>query len=116
MVSADPIVVAGPGNFLSDLIEVAGGVNAAGRTRSPWPRLGMESLVGLAPDVIVWPEGPGMFAAVELASRAGWQTLSAVAAGRVLAVAAEEYHDAGPHLAASARELTRRLGEMREGR
>jgi len=112
VVSAEPILVAGPGSFLSDLIEVAGGVNAAERTRAPWPRLGVEAVVGLDPDVLVWPDGADMFPAAELTSRAGWQTLSAVSSGRVLAVDADSFHDAGPHLARAALELTRGLAEM----
>jgi ABC-type Fe3+-hydroxamate transport system substrate-binding protein len=112
VVSADPIVVVGPGSFLSDLIDVVGGANAAARTRSPWPRLGIESLVGLDPDVLVWPDGPDLFPATELPSRAGWQTLEAVRAGRVLTVEGAWFHDAGPGLAPAALELGRRLAEM----
>jgi len=44
---------AGQGTFINELIEVAGGVNAAAVGRKRWPKIGIESLLKLAPDVIV---------------------------------------------------------------
>ena len=113
VVWSEPIVVAGPGTFIHDVIELAGGANAAGAIAAPWPRLGFESLVALAPDVLVWPDGPGLFAATELTERTGWRTLAAVEAGRVLVVDAERFHDAGPAIAEGVRDLARRLALVR---
>jgi iron complex transport system substrate-binding protein len=113
VVWSEPIVVAGPGTFIHDVIELAGGENAADAVAAPWPRLGLESLVALAPDVLVWPDGPGLFAAAELTERTGWRTLAAVEAGRVLEVDAERFHDAGPAIAEGVRDLARRLALVR---
>lgn len=109
IVWSDPIVVAGPGTFIQDVIEVAGGENAAASVEAPWPRLGMESIVALDPDVVVWPEGPGLFNAAELTARGGWRSLRAVEEGRVVVVDAERYHDAGPEIADAALDFARNL-------
>ena len=112
VVWSEPIVVAGPDTFIHDVVEVAGGRNAAATLDAPWPRLGMESIVALDPDVLVWPEGPGLFPAAELTTRPGWRTLAAVESGRVVVVDAERFHDAGPELADAALDLARRLQRM----
>jgi iron complex transport system substrate-binding protein len=109
VVWSEPIVVAGADTFISDVIELAGGLNAAGAVGAPWPRVGIESLVALDPDVLVWPEGPGLFSAAELRTRTGWRNLSAVEVGRVLVVDPERFHDPGPEIAVAALELARRL-------
>jgi len=47
------IYVAGSGNFLGELIKIAGGENVFGRQALPWPQIGVEALVGSDPDVII---------------------------------------------------------------
>jgi len=47
------IYVAGGGNFLGELLEVAGGENVFKNEPIPWPQVGAESLIGTDPDVII---------------------------------------------------------------
>jgi len=48
------LVGVGRGSYLSDLVDVAGGVNVLGGPGLPeYPRLSMESVIRMAPDVIV---------------------------------------------------------------
>jgi iron complex transport system substrate-binding protein len=48
------LIAVGPGSFLHDLIGAAGGVNVLGDPKLPeYPRVSMESVIRLAPDVIV---------------------------------------------------------------
>lgn len=112
IVWSEPIVVAGPGTFIHDVIEVAGGENAAASVRAPWPRLGMESIVALDADIVVWPKGPGLFGVDELTLRGGWRSLRAVVDGRVLVVDAERYHDAGPEIAEATLDFARDLERL----
>jgi iron complex transport system substrate-binding protein len=49
----DPLVVAGPRGFAGELLEDAGGENAAGASGLPFFRLSAEAAVRAAPDVIV---------------------------------------------------------------
>ncbi len=49
----EPLIAAGPGSFAGQLIERAGGVNAVGKASSPYPVIGMEEVLLLAPQVII---------------------------------------------------------------
>jgi cobalamin transport system substrate-binding protein len=49
----DPLVVAGPRGFAGELLEDAGGVNAAGANELPFFRLSAEAAVRAAPELIV---------------------------------------------------------------
>jgi iron complex transport system substrate-binding protein len=48
------LIAAGPGSFLHDIIEAAGGVNVLGDKGLPeYPQISLETVIRLAPDVIV---------------------------------------------------------------
>jgi iron complex transport system substrate-binding protein len=47
------IVAVGHGSYLHDVAALAGGVNVLGSTTPEYPRISMETVIGLAPDVIV---------------------------------------------------------------
>ncbi|HET9948412.1 MAG TPA: helical backbone metal receptor [Longimicrobiales bacterium] len=116
VVSAEPLVAAGPETYIGDLLEVAGGRNALSDLDvddAAWPPLALEAVLALAPDVLVWPTGPGMFPAEQLAARPGWSSLEAVRSGRVLVVDPDLHHVPGPRAAEAARSLARRLEELR---
>jgi len=49
----DPLVVAGPRGFAGELLEDAGGENAAGANDLAFPRMSAEAAVRAAPDVII---------------------------------------------------------------
>jgi len=51
-------LAAGRATFINELIELAGGVNAAGEKYSGWKRASIESILRLAPDVVVCEAGP----------------------------------------------------------
>ena len=53
VVGHDPLVVAGSGLFIDELIGVAGGENVGVVAGLPWPRLSLEAVVAAAPDVII---------------------------------------------------------------
>jgi len=68
----------GPGTLHHELIALAGGVNAAGSAKSPYPQLSLEELLKVNPDIILL--GDSIFGTtVESAlKRTGWATLKAV--------------------------------------
>jgi len=47
------VYIAGRGSYFDELIEMAGGVNAYGQTSPKYPRLSLEGLLSLDPDVII---------------------------------------------------------------
>jgi iron complex transport system substrate-binding protein len=54
----EPLVVAGPGTFPDEALVIAGAVPAAPREGPAWPTWSLESLLTVAPEVLVAAEGP----------------------------------------------------------
>ncbi|MCX6083885.1 MAG: cobalamin-binding protein [Caldiserica bacterium] len=75
-----PLMSAGKGTFVSDLISIAGGSNIADEANTPWPVLSEEFVISRNPDVIVVASGMG---AGELLGRAAFATVNAVKQGHV---------------------------------
>jgi iron complex transport system substrate-binding protein len=101
----DPIMAAG--NWMPELVELAGGHNLFGQkgVHSPW--LTWDALADADPDVLViLPCGYGIPKALEempaLSQRDGWRTLRAVRDGRVYITDGNQYFNRpGPRLAES---------------
>ncbi len=53
VVSTSPVIAAGPGTFLDELLRLSGGENAADGFSGRYPRLSPEDLLAAAPDVIL---------------------------------------------------------------
>jgi iron complex transport system substrate-binding protein len=49
----DNLIAVGKGSYLNELIAIAGGVNSLATTALPYPKLSLESMLGLNPDVLV---------------------------------------------------------------
>ena len=47
------IVGVGPGSYLDEIARLAGGTNVLASTRLEYPRISMETIISLAPEVIV---------------------------------------------------------------
>jgi iron complex transport system substrate-binding protein len=81
------LVAVGSGSYLSDLVEIAGGTNVlAGGGLPEYPRISMETVIRLAPDVIVdagdMGDTPADRARREAATLGAWTRQTAVAAVR----------------------------------
>jgi ABC-type Fe3+-hydroxamate transport system substrate-binding protein len=114
LIGLDPPMGAGPGTFVNELLDVAGGRNVLANTGVLWPQLSLEDIVRRDPDVVIVaqaPEQPGMLA--HLRHTAGWNSLRAVRNGRVYQVDAYRYNRPGPHMVDVARDLA---GLLRGGR
>src|SRR5204863_3254858 len=85
------LVGVGRGSYLSDLVDIAGGVNVLEGPGLPeYPRISMETVIRLTPDVIVDAGDMGDTAEERLrnqtATRHLWQAQTAVSAVRAQAV------------------------------
>lgn len=109
VVGHDPLVAAGEGLFVDQLIEVVGGRNVGAVGRGSWPRLSLESVVAAAPDVIVdGAMGTEAGAGGEEALRGWWQpyrSVPAVRDGNIRAQRSNALLRPGPRLGVAAREL-----------
>lgn len=94
----DPLFTAGPGSFIDELINLAGGSNIAADAKTAWPVLSMETVIVRNPDVILTP-----FARAESVisgkNKASWANIKAVRQNRVYQVDQDIISRPGPRLA-----------------
>lgn len=107
IVGLDPVFVAGGGHFVDDMIQKAGGINAAtlveGTNGGQWLSFSMEAVVELDPDIIVVAmmhrdEWEAIDPDEVFEGRPGWEDLSAVKGGRVYRINPDLAVRAGPRL------------------
>ncbi len=98
---AKPFTV-GPGSFIHELIEIAGGTNIAARTGSAYPQLSVEEIVSADPEVIVLGDADYGVTAEQVAARPGWSGVTAVRTGRVLPVSGDLVSRPGPRVVEAA--------------
>jgi ABC-type Fe3+-hydroxamate transport system substrate-binding protein len=98
LIGVDPVMVAGPGTFIDELIALAGGRNLFSDSNAMWPQVSLEEIVRRDPDVIVI--GSSEVARGTFRSRygalPGWRETAAVRSGRVYEVEASSFNRPGP--------------------
>jgi iron complex transport system substrate-binding protein len=106
------IVAVGKGSYLNELIAIAGGVNVLVDSSLSYPKLSLESMIRLQPDVIIdmgdMAETVGVSDEHKRAVEALWRTRNDLKA-RVHAVASDIFVVPGPRMVDAARELQRLL-------
>ncbi len=68
----------GPNTFMDQLIQMAGGVNVGSAMKDAWAQISLEELLVQDPDIILLGDAAYGMTAEQVATRAGWETLSAV--------------------------------------
>lgn len=102
----DPPTAAGPGTYIHELIEIAGGQNIFFDAPALWPQVSMEEVVRRNPDILIFPHGEGPSLEVaQLQRMVGWRDLEAVRQGRVVTVDAYLFNRPGPRVVEAARRL-----------
>lgn len=86
-----PLVVAGPGTFAHELLQDAGGVNAAERAKTAYPVYPAEAAVAARPDVII-------DAAHDAAGSERLRRIPALARARWVKMPNQDLMHPGPHL------------------
>ena len=74
----------GPNTFYTSLIEMAGGENIGERLEFEWAQISLEQLLVEDPDLILLGDAMWGITPESVAERAGWDSLTAVANGKVL--------------------------------
>jgi iron complex transport system substrate-binding protein len=99
VVNTDPLISVGPGSFIHQMLELAGGDNIMGRTAIPYPKVSLEEVIRKNPEVIVFPSGSGEgIPEVEQQRWRKWTVLSAVAHNRLPQIRAELVNRPGPRV------------------
>jgi iron complex transport system substrate-binding protein len=114
--SLNNLIAVGKGSYLNELIAIAGGVNALAETPMPYPKVSLESIFGLNPDVLIDMGDMAETLAVTeehkrsvVALWSGHPALKAVAQKRVFAVAADIFVVPGPRVAEAAEAFEKML-------
>lgn len=114
VIGLDPLMAAGPGTFVHELVTLAGGRNVLHDLDILWPQLSLEELVRRAPDVVVVASAAAPDPSAPLRYRPGWREVPAVRAGAVHAVDPDRVNRPGPNLDEAAALLARLIhGEER---
>lgn len=57
VLNSNPLITVGPGSFIHQVIELAGGTNIAADAASAYPRITMEEVLHDDPEILVFPTG-----------------------------------------------------------
>lgn len=99
VLNSEPLITIGPGSFIHQLIEMAGGANVAARARVAYPRLSMEEVLREDPELILFPTGRAEgIAQGEEARWQRWTTLSAIKLKRLRRVSNDQLNRPGPRI------------------
>ena len=114
-VGANPLRTCGQGNYISEIIDLAGGKNVGDAARgSLWPVVASETVVVWNPEVILLL---GMKRnkdfKQEISSRLGWDNIEAVKTGRIIELG-DAYKRQGPRLFEELDKLAKIIREKRE--
>ena len=110
VLNSQPLISVGPGSFIDQLIELAGGTNVAGHAKSAYPRLNMEEVIKEDPEIILFPVGNSEgISDSEQQVWQKWTTLSAVRQGRLHRVSADLLNRPGPRIVQGVEALARIL-------
>ncbi|MEX2045573.1 MAG: helical backbone metal receptor [Chloroflexota bacterium] len=107
--ASDPakIFTVGPGSYIQDLIEVAGGQNIAARATSAYPQLSAEEILRSDPEIIVLAAADYSAKPEQVAARSGWSVLSAVRNMRIVTIAPNLINRPGPRVGEAAEAYAR---------
>jgi len=100
VLNSRPLISVGPGSFIDQLIKMAGGINVAAQSTTPYPRLSMEAVLQEDPEVVVFPVGKseGIPEGEQQAWRQ-WSTMTAVKRSRLHQISADWLNRPGPRIA-----------------
>lgn len=110
LLNFDPLISAGKGTFIHDLIRLAGGRNLAESAAGKYPRLSLEEVLAMDPEVILLAS---MKSADPLLEQRQWwkkwKTISAVRQGRVYVLESDLIHRPSPRIVIGLEEVARAL-------
>jgi len=107
--ASDPtkIFTVGPGSYIHDLIEIAGGQNIAARATSAYPQLSAEEVLRGDPEIIVLADADYSAKPEQVAARSGWSAVTAVKTNRIVRIAPNLINRPGPRVGEAAEAYAR---------
>jgi len=99
VLNTDPLQTVGPGSFIHQLIETAGGANVAADTSMAYPRFAMEEVLARDPELIIFPVGTAEgIPEQDQQQWQRWSSLSAVKHNRLVLVPSVLVDRPGPRI------------------
>ncbi|MFA6147771.1 MAG: helical backbone metal receptor [bacterium] len=114
VVSTSPIIAAGKGTFMDELVRLAGGRNAAAGFSGRYPRLSVEELVAARPDVIFVAGMAGVERFPPEVTR--WKEVPAFRDGAVITLDGDLVTRPGPRLVTALERVSAALAGWRRSR
>lgn len=99
-VYSDPLMSAGAGAFIDEIISLAGGENIFGDVADNYPQISAEEVADRQPDIILFPDYHGTSGMVleEMAGRPGWESVPAVENKNIHAISDDTFARPGPRI------------------
>ena len=105
----DPVITAGSGAFITEVISAVGGESATADIAQTWPQISLEEVLRRSPDLLLLVKGSHQGVRLdELKQRAGWNRLKAVRENRVI-YADERLEHSSPLVFDAIEDLARKL-------
>ena len=102
----DPPMTAGPGTYIGQLVELAGGRTAFPELERKFTQVSLEEVVRRQPEVLILPRGEdSVLRAESLRRLPGWRELRALRGGATVELPAELISQAGPHIGGAPRRI-----------
>lgn len=99
VLNSTPLMSVGPGSFIHQVIELAGGNNIASHAGAAYPRLSMESVIQSNPEWILFPSGSSEgIPEHEQKTWLRWTTLFAVQQGQLATIPTDLLNRPGPRI------------------
>jgi iron complex transport system substrate-binding protein len=112
VLSTSPVIVAGKGTFLDELIRRTGAVNDAAAYAGRYPRLSTEDLLKAAPDLIFLAAMAGVEKFSPEVTR--WKEIPAFRDGEIVTLDGDLVTRPGPRMVAALEEVSRAVSGWRE--
>jgi iron complex transport system substrate-binding protein len=104
----DPLMTAGPGSFIDELINLAGGENIAKDADSPYPQYDVEKLIEKNPEVYLIPDD-STTTLETLKERPGFENIDAIKNSQVYFLDADIVSRAGPRIIEGLKEIAKAI-------
>lgn len=94
----EPLMAAGPGSFVDQLIDLAGGVNIAADAESEYPQFDLEQLIERNPQVYLTANDLPEKTAESIAERPGYENIEAIKNGQIYLLDGNVLSRPGPRI------------------
>lgn len=110
VLNSHPLITVGPGSYIHQMIGLAGGINIAAGSSTPYPKLSLETVLQEDPEILIFPIG-----SVESVPKSEqqewnrWSNLSAVRNHQLRDVSSDALNRPGPRVVEGLEHLARAI-------